>query len=195
MRLSTTQATCGQPCGDSSPLTALRWPRSVLTNDGGSEERLKTERVPSREAQASRLLSSLANRMVVTGGAGSSLVHWAHPSHRATCGAHLRPCACQRCGACHRRHSALPGWRHPPWLGWPRQTAWGPAHPAGTPASGPSVWGCGGSPAAQEGSPCSAAGSGGTWSSSELAPPQQCVVEAVNSHVWLSSCSQHCETP
>ena len=148
----------------------------MLTSDGGSEERLKTERVPSREAQASRLLSSLANRMVVTGGAGSSLVRWAHPSHRATCGAHLRPCACQRCGACHRRHSALPGWRHPPWLGWPRQTAWGPAHPAGTPASGPSVWGCGGSPAAQEGSPCSAAGSGGTWSSSELAPPQQCVV-------------------
>ena len=30
-------------------------------------ERLKTDRVPSREAQASRLLSSLANLMAVTG--------------------------------------------------------------------------------------------------------------------------------
>ena len=49
-----------------SPLTGLRWPRSVEVREGGSEERLNTERVPSREAQASRLLSSLANLRVVT---------------------------------------------------------------------------------------------------------------------------------
>ena len=48
------------------PLTARWWPRSVATREGGSEDRLKTERVPSREAQASRLLSSLANLMAVT---------------------------------------------------------------------------------------------------------------------------------
>ena len=49
------------------PLTGLLCPVRVATRDGGSVVTLKTERVPSREAHASLLLSSLANLMAVTG--------------------------------------------------------------------------------------------------------------------------------
>ena len=137
------------------PLTALWWPRSVATREGGSEDKLKTERVPSREAQASRLLSSLANLMAVTGRKEREPGITQSP----VCASNLHPYACQRYGACHKRHSALRGWSPRPWPGWPLQIAWEPGPPVETLSS--CEQGCGGPPSPWGGSPCSGVGSAG----------------------------------
>ena len=49
-------------------MTALVCPRRTHAREGGSEVRSKTDRVPSREALARRVLSSLANCMDITTG-------------------------------------------------------------------------------------------------------------------------------
>ena len=49
-----------------APLTGLVCPLRVQLREGGSETKLNTERVPSKEALASRVLSSLANEMART---------------------------------------------------------------------------------------------------------------------------------
>ena len=49
-----------------TPLTGLVCPLRVQLREGGSETKLNTDRVPSREALARRVLSSLANDMART---------------------------------------------------------------------------------------------------------------------------------